>query len=195
MRSGASEIRVPPFWRIVPPGTAPVAPLRDVVVEPGDGWGTGAHETTRLCLQALGFFYPRPRPGFRMLDFGSGSGILSIGGALLGADVEAVEIAPAAIEHARRNARLSGAEAAIRFSRTIEGEAGGQDLVVANILRPILLEFSQALCSQLREGGVLILSGLVSTDVPELEVRCSSLLGGRSAEIFARGEWRAIVWR
>lgn len=169
---------------------------RPILLAPGEGWGTGDHETTQLCLQAIGLLFPwRSSPGFRMLDFGSGSGILSIGAARLGGSVEAVEIDESAIEHGRQNARLNGVEPSIRFRREIDCPPGSCELVVANILRSVLLQFAPALVRSLAPEGVLVLSGLVATDVPEVTVRYSSLLAGRRPEVFQRGDWRALVWR
>lgn len=174
------EVRVPPFR---------------ILLAPGEGWGTGSHETTQLCLQAIGLLFPWRKGPFRMLDFGSGSGLLAIAAAQLGASVAAVEIDEAGIAHARENARINGVENSIRFSRMIESPPGSCDLVAANILRPILLEFASVLVGPLKTGGMLVLSGLVATDLPEVSVRYSALLGGREPEIFQRGEWRALVWR
>ncbi len=179
---------------------------RSLLLVPGAGWGDGMHDTTQLCLQAIAFFAPRrasdfsaDRPGepaWRALDFGSGSGLLSIAAARLGAQVRAVEIDPAGIAHAELNLRLNGLSDRFEQSESLP-ELGERpfDLVVANILRPILLEFAYPLASRLSPRGVLILSGLVSTDVPEVSVRYTGLLGGRRPEVYRRGDWCALVWR
>jgi ribosomal protein L11 methyltransferase len=130
-----------------------------------------------------------------MLDFGSGSGILSIAGARLGAEVEAVEIDPLAAAHAERNAVANGVAAHIRSRRTLEETRPPFDLVVANILRSVLLDFADALADRMAPGAALVLSGLVSTDVPEVSVRYARRLGGERPEVYERGEWRALVWR
>ena len=66
--------------------------LGEILLEPGPGWGTGSHETTQLCLQAIAILSPRDRPSWKALDFGAGSGMLSIAAARLGAEVDAIEI-------------------------------------------------------------------------------------------------------
>jgi ribosomal protein L11 methyltransferase len=130
-----------------------------------------------------------------MLDFGSGSGILAIGAARLGADVDAIEIDAQATAHAERNAKANGFSARIRHARTLEDTRGAYDFVVANILRSVLLDVASALVARLSPHATLVLSGLVSTDVPAVSVRYASLLAGARPEVYERGDWRALVWR
>jgi ribosomal protein L11 methyltransferase len=194
------EIDIPPRWRIVEPG-ASIAEQGTgtggipIVLEPGVGFGDGTHPTTVLCMQAIAALSPRQSSPWRMLDFGSGSGILSIGAAKLGAEVVGIEIDEQAIEHARDNAQLNSVSAHLRFARSLEPTDGQFELVVANILRRILLDFAPPLVERLGPSSTLVLSGLVSTDVPEVSARYASLLEGRRPEIYERGEWRALVWR
>lgn len=152
-------------------------------------FGDGTHETTAMCLQALAVF--APKTPFRMLDAGSGTGILSIAAAKLGGTPIGVEIDPAANEVARENAKRNGL--AIAFDT--DWPKGEFDVVVANILRDILLALAPALLAQRAENGLLILSGLVSTDVPSIVAAYAPSLGGRRPEIFERGPWRTLVWR
>jgi ribosomal protein L11 methyltransferase len=186
-------IHVRPRWRIVPPGEPPDDARIPIIVSPGAGWGTGAHETTQLCLQAIALMAPTDRP-WRMLDFGAGSGILAVGAARLGAAVDAVEIDEAAIANAQENMRLNDVADRVRVSRSLDAAPGPHDMVVANILRPVLLAFAEALTARLAPGGTLLLSGLVSTDLPELSVRYTALLGGRRPQQYQLGEWRALAW-
>src|SRR5262249_38119169 len=150
---------------------------------------------TQLCLQALGALSPRDRP-FRLLDFGSGSGILSIAAAAhLGATVDAVEIDSAAIAHAALNFHTNATADRVRQLPSLDEAAGPFDRVVANILRGILLSFAEPLAARLAPAATLVLSGLVATDVPEVGTRYAALLGGQRPEIYEREEWRALVWR
>ncbi len=189
-----SEIEIAPRWRIISTPRKEREGEVQLVIDPGPGFGDGLHETTQLCLQAIAALAPRKRD-WRMLDFGSGSGILSIGAAKLGAVVDAVEIDARAIEHAERNARVNGVSERIRHARTLDDTRGPFELVVANILRTVLLEHAIALVSGLADGGTLVLSGLVSTDVAPVGVRYAALLQGQRAEVYERGDWRALVWR
>lgn len=195
-----SELRgivIPPVWRIVPAdrlaNAQGAAEEREICIglEPGPGFGTGEHETTQLCLQAIHAFRPRTER-WRLLDFGSGSGVLSIAAARLGAEVDAVEIDERAIEHARANARSNGVSEQIRFAKRLDEIRGGFEIVVANILLSVLVEAAAELVARLAPRGVLILSGLVATDVPAAIARYSPELGGRRPEVYARGEWRAL---
>ncbi len=170
------------------------APAGAILIEPGPGFGDGSHETTRVCLQALAALAPRTGP-WRMLDFGSGSGILSIAAARRGAVVDAVEIDALAAAHGERNATANGVSERIRTLRTLEQTRPPFDFVMANILRAVLLDYAGELVERMAAGAALVLSGLVSTDVPEVSVRYASHLGGDRPEVYERGEWRALVWR
>jgi ribosomal protein L11 methyltransferase len=194
-------IRVSPFWTIQPPW-APLAPSGQVIlVQPGAGFGTGYHPTTQLCLQALAFLaqansQAQAAGPWRMLDFGSGSGILSIAAAKLGAEVDGVEIDSEALANGELNARLNSVSDRIRFSASLRPRQDARyHQITANILRPVLLDYAEDLAMRLLPGGQLTLSGLVSTDVPELSVRYSRLLGGAGPEVYRHGDWRALVFR
>jgi ribosomal protein L11 methyltransferase len=145
-------------------------------------------------MQAIAALAPRSRP-WRLLDFGSGSGILSIAGARLGAIVDAVEIDPKAIAHAERNLCANDVTEQVRQVTSLGEVTGPYDLVVANILRGVLLAFAGALVPLRAARGHLVLSGLVSTDVPEVAACYAPLLGGVRPEVYERDEWRALVWR
>lgn len=164
---------------------------RTIVLVPSHAFGDGRHESTQMCLQAISAF--APRGPFRMLDVGSGSGILSVAAAKLGGEAIGVEIDAAANAIAAENARLSGVAGRVAFDTA--WPAGRFDVVVANILCAVLVELADGIVSRLAPGGVLVLSGLVSTDVPEILARYAPRLGDRRPEIFERGPWRALVWR
>ena len=210
-------IDVPGFGRIVPPWeTTGIASGSDshLILNPGAGFGTGTHETTQLCLQAMSEWRSGGGSLERVLDFGSGSGILAIGAALKGAgEVHAVEIDPLAVENARENAKLNGVQKRVIYALDFEGltDAGASgvgtgaadepyDVVFANILRPVLIQFSQALCSRVKRGdgngpgGCLILSGLVQEDLPQVISVYSQILGVGPTEM-AKNEWRALKFQ
>jgi ribosomal protein L11 methyltransferase len=197
---------IPPIWRIVSDSESPSSaterspslsnPAREIPLRlhSGPGFGTGAHETTQLCLQAIYAFHPRG-PKWRLLDFGSGSGILSIAAAKLGAEVVGIEIDEPSIEHAEANVRSNEVRDRVVFGQELE-EAGGKfELVVANILLAVLVAHAEELVLRLAPGGTLVLSGLVGTDVPVAIGRYSPLLGGARPEVFERGDFRALVWQ
>lgn len=186
--------RIPPCWTILRPGDRPEGAGVPIVLAPKPGFGLGSHATTRLCLAAIATLAPRER-AWRMLDFGSGSGILAIAAAKLGAHVDTVEIDADARESLCANAALNGVAERVAVSTALPERAAPYDLVVANILRAVLLAYAPALVARLAPGGALVLSGLVATDVPELSVRYAPLLGDRRPERYRQGEWEALVWR
>jgi ribosomal protein L11 methyltransferase len=200
-------VSVPPDWEILPPWRENPTDRKSKIIRinPGAGFGTGTHETTQLCLQAVAFALRGAAPGTRVLDFGSGSGILSIAAARLGADVDGVEIDPLAIDNATENLELNSVvdspdgmlTGKVRFVQTLDelGDARKKyPIVIANILRPVLIEFSGKLVDRLERPGKIVLSGLIATDLPEVITRYSELLGGSRPQVFERGEWRALVF-
>jgi ribosomal protein L11 methyltransferase len=196
-------VTLSPFWRVVPPWVenktvheSQVLQEKLLKINPGAGFGTGTHETTQLCLEAIGeSSFQNPLQDVDALDFGSGSGILSIGLALLGARVDAVEIDPLAIDNAIENAELNQVSTQIKFSQKLEPESKKYQYVIANILKPVLLEFSENLIARLSSGGVLILSGLIEKDVDPVVQEYARLLGGAPVRVYAKNEWRALVFR
>lgn len=201
--NAADGVPVPPFWRILPPWvTGEEAKLQKTEVplriNPGAGFGTGTHETTQLCLRAIGESAQlRSLKGARVLDFGSGSGILAIGAALLGARVDAVEIDPLAIDNARENARINQVESRIEYALRLEelqDPPVAYQMVIANILRPVLLQFAEELVKRMDSRATLVLSGLIEKDTAEVSRRYSELLGFAPETRFLN-EWWSLVWK
>lgn len=189
-------VDIAPYWRVLPRDAfddvshRPAA-MRTLRVEPGAGFGVGTHPTTQLCLLALGAFHRAGVALNSVLDFGAGSGILSVAAAVLGAEVDAVEIDPLAIANAQVNAGLNRVH--IAFMQSLAAPRL-YDVVVANILAEVLLTFAGPLCARVRGSGRLVLSGLVATDVPALSTRFGALLAPMRAQVYAREEWRALVF-
>jgi ribosomal protein L11 methyltransferase len=189
-----ASIHVAPRWQVLPLDGAADPGAIPILLDAGPGFGDGSHPTTQLCLQGIAALAPRGR-AWRLLDVGSGSGILSIAGARLGASVDAVEIDPRAIEHANRSVRANGVEDRVRSFSSLAQVTGPFDLIVANVWRAVLLSLAEAIAGLRAPGGCVLLSGLVSTDVPEVSVRYARLLGGERPEVYERDEWRALLWR
>lgn len=195
-----SGIDIAPFWRVLPSGV-PVEALGPaqggmsvIRIDSGPGFGVGTHETTQLCMLALGHLQRSGHRAARVLDFGSGSGILAIAAALSGASVSAIECQTAAVEHARHNAQLNAVDDRISFDTELRDSSEQFDLVLANILNQVLLEHAEPLCRRVRRDGRLILSGLFATDVPGVLARYKGLLAPMQPQIFERGHWRAIMF-
>lgn len=191
---------VPPGWHVQPPWEDSTRPARKpgervLLINPGAGFGTGTHETTQLCLTCMTEMVDGGQRPARVLDFGSGSGILAIGAALLGCpEVTGVEIDPLAIDNAVDNAKLNHLDGKIDWLKELPAGAGPFDLVIANILRPVLLDCVGLLTSHLAARGGMILSGLVEADVSFVAQAYTPVLG-RAPEIRSNGEWRALVWK
>ncbi len=167
-----------------------------MAINPGAGFGTGTHETTQLCLgvlQSLGNL-----KGKTVLDFGSGSGILSIAAALQGASkVYCVEIDPMANDNARDNAALNGVTSQIQFLDFIPEEikGGKVDILLANILRPILLQFAPTIQDCLKAESELVLSGLIETDLDQVISTYQKGKAPFAISKYEKNEWRALWLR
>lgn len=179
-------------------GAAAVAGNGDamIFIEPGLGFGTGLHETTQLCLAALA---DRRRHGGRLdrvLDYGSGSGILGIAAAVLGAKVvDAVEIDTNVHGALLDNARRNGVDGRLRLTVDLPAPHEPYDVVVANIVAAVLLEHAAALCGLVnRQGGELVLSGLLADETPTVADHFVALLG-TGPRIEERGVWRCLSFR
>lgn len=136
----------------------------EIVIEldPGMAFGTGLHPTTRLCLAALEKYITRT---MRVLDVGTGSGILAIGAAKLGAvKVDARDIDPIAVETAQKNVRASHLENVIDVTRnsvTVESQPQRYDIVIANIFADTIAELAPALIQHVKADGIFIGSGIL----------------------------------
>ena len=157
-------------------------------LEPGLAFGTGTHETTRLCMEMLEDFV---KPGAQVLDVGCGSGILSVAALLLGATkAVGVDIDPLAVKTAAENAQRNGVGerfTAICGSLT-EGVEGVYDVVVANIVADIVMDLTKDVGRFLKPGGVYLMSGII--DAREQDVLHA--LSGRY-EVIRRAEERGWV--
>ena len=152
-------IVVKPTWRTYEPGPGETV----IEIDPGMAFGTGTHPTTVLCLRLLEALIT---PGAAFLDVGTGSGILMIAAAKLGAGkLRGVDNDPVAVAVAEKNLQLNKlAPATYRVSRgdLVNGIAGPYDLVTANILLPVILELLERVEGVLAPNGVLICSGILA---------------------------------
>jgi ribosomal protein L11 methyltransferase len=185
----------------------------DVVLhlDPGMAFGTGLHPTTQLCLQLI---EQHIRPGVRVLDVGTGSGILSIAAAKLGAaSVLALDNDPVAVDVACENVGLnqvsdqvSVALGSLASASKLQGAAtthppvlaSGQsfdarfETVVANIIASVLVELAPALAATLVPGGTLISSGIIQEREAEV-AQAMAAAGLHLHERHQAGEWLALV--
>ena len=176
---------------VAPPwGEVEDRPGRVVIrIEPGMAFGTGTHETTRLCLVALEKYFE----GGTLLDVGTGTGILAIAAAKLDARarVEACDTDAEAVEIARENARLNDVAAQINFrTGTVEAAGASFDCVCANLTADVILPLLPALVAA--TCGRLILSGILDTQADGVRARLAEL-GIGETETEADGEWVAVI--
>ncbi len=165
-------------------------------IDPGMAFGTGTHATTRLCLEEIVSLFDSPDPPRKVLDVGTGSGILALAAAVLGAPrVLGTDIDEEACRAAQENARRNGMEerVEIRVSPLEELERD-YDLVLANILAEELARISRDLAERLGPGGILVLSGVLKEKESLIE-EVFSLLPVTGLGIRRNGEWSCIVYR
>jgi ribosomal protein L11 methyltransferase len=182
---GKRFIIAPPWSEVA------VDPQRVVIrIEPGMAFGTGTHETTRLCLSAIEKYFQ----GGSFLDVGTGTGILAIAAALLfpQSHIEACDTDADAIEIARENARLNNVPEQIVFHvGTVTDATPSAEVVCANltadVIEPLLPALVGATC------GRLILSGILDSQVAMILARLDELGLNQPHEIATDGEWVAII--
>ena len=185
-----SRLTVRPPWEELTPESES---RKVITLDPGLAFGTGRHETTRACLE---YIDELSEEGGSMIDMGSGSGILSIAASLLGfAPVEGFDVDPEAVEVARENATLNAAN--VRYCHFALGARGGAktveapskepfDLVVANILGPLLIRFAPEIAPYAKRH--LVVSGILNEIYPEV-LAAYEALGFREVTKRVLGEW------
>ena len=170
-------------------------------LEPGLAFGTGSHETTRMCLQALEDY---AEPGKRVLDLGCGSGILAIGALVLGCgSAVGCDIDPKAPDAARDNAALNGiGEDRFKvYAGDVLSDEGmrrflgtGYDIVFANIVADVILPLSGFVRRFMGENGVLICSGIIDYRADEVRETLQRS-GFEVLRHLNENEWHAFVCR
>lgn len=154
-----SRLIVHPSWEKVVTAPDQVA----IEIDPGMAFGTGTHATTRLCLEVVAELLADRQAATRMLDVGTGSGILAIGAAALGCDrVVGIDIDPVACDVARDNVTKNHYSERVSITgEPLESITETFDLVVANILAEENIRLREALIQRLTPAGWLVLSGIL----------------------------------
>ncbi len=164
-----------------------------IEIDPGMAFGTGTHETTAMCVQLIEKYYR----GGSLLDVGTGSGILAIAAARLGArGIVAVDIDPDAVRVAKENVAHNGLENAIevRQGDLLQGLSQRFDFAVANILAPVICMLAAPLKKHLTPGGRFVCSGIIAE--AEGDVNAALLAAGYTIdEITRKGDWVAFACR
>jgi len=183
------KIVIKPSWEEYP------ANLGEIVVEldPGMAFGTGTHPTTRLCLQALPELIKK---GATVLDLGTGSGILAVAAAKLGAtEVVAADIDAVAVRVARENAARNGVLERLKIvqSDLLRGlEPGTFDLTVANIIAATILELIPEVKNYLKPAGIFLASGIIAEKLAAVEERLHAN-GFQVRNVLTEDGWCAVI--
>ena len=184
------RVVIKPSWREYTPQPGEVA----LELDPGMAFGTGLHPTTHMCLELL---EQHVQPGMRVLDVGTGSGILALAAAKLGAaSVLALDVSSVAVEAAQANAQANGlaGRITVRLGSLEETPETTYDLVVANIIARVIAELAPALVASLAPGGLLIASGIIDERLALAEdaLRAAGLAAVERAQ---EGDWFSLVGR
>ena len=194
------DVLIKPTWEPMPEDA------RDkllIEIDPGTAFGTGAHETTQLSIKALSKYL---KPGDRVLDVGTGSGILSILAVKRGASFAfGTDVDPLAIEAANENAKVNGipeSKASFLLGNIIDDPEvqkavgfGAYDVVVSNILADVIIPLQKEVTAHMKRGAYLLVSGIIDSKREALlkafaENEKLTLLGEEQL-----GEWRGFALR
>ena len=181
--AGRLHVRAP--WHPDPgPG------LLDVVVDPGQAFGTGAHHTTRLCLELLAGLEPTGA----VLDLGCGSGVLAIAAAKLGfGPVSGVDHERESVAATAENAAANGVSVAVtRHDLLHDGRAPAAPTVLANLLRPLLLRVAADGFAGGEVPRTLVASGLLAHEADEVAAAFAAAMNLRETDRRLGGEWAAL---
>ncbi len=171
-------------------------------LDPGMAFGTGNHETTRLCCERLTAFaasikWQVTSDRIRIIDAGCGSGILALSAAKLGIQcIAAFDNDPVAIDVSRENAELNGLGGRVDFcvGDLVTGLVGRQaELVLANIQADVLMKFAPQLLAAVAPEGVLVLSGILATELEQVRAAFRALAPGWTTDTRVMGEWSDLV--
>jgi len=165
----------------------------EVVVEldPGMAFGTGTHETTRMCIKAL---EKKVKKDTTVFDIGTGSGILSIAAAKLGAKhVVGVDLDPVAVESAKKNLEFNKVNnIEILYGDLMEVVEGKANIVVANILADIIMFLSEGVAAFIEDEGYFVASGILNTQRDKVTDKLKAL-DFKVEEVMEDGEWICII--
>jgi ribosomal protein L11 methyltransferase len=182
---------IKPSWREFEAGPDDLV----IKLDPGMAFGTGLHPTTKLCLVLLETLV---RGGEQVLDVGTGSGILSLAAARLGATaVHAVDLDEVAVDAAQANVAVNELEAIVSVGKGSAGDAPAgatYDLVVANIIARVIVDLAVELAARVRPGGHLIASGILEVRAGEVAAALAAA-GLELVDHRSEADWQALVCR
>ncbi|MCM1326369.1 MAG: 50S ribosomal protein L11 methyltransferase [Bacteroidales bacterium] len=193
------DILVIPSWEEIEPEDSAKMVLH---IDPGTAFGTGMHETTQLCIRQLRKYIT---PETRLLDVGTGSGILSILSLMFGAKhALGTDLDPCAIEAVRQNCednKIAPEQFELIIGNIITDKEvqdkagyGCYDIVAANILAEVLVPLTPIIVNQLKPGGIYITSGIIN-DKEKTVVEAVEAAGFKVVEVTYQGEWVSVTSR
>lgn len=193
------DLLVIPSWEEVQPEDREKKILH---IDPGTAFGTGMHETTQLCIRQLWKYIT---PETKLLDVGTGSGILSIVALMYGAkEAKGTDLDPCAIDAVRENKEANGIPEEqftltignIITDKAVQDEMGYEcyDIVVANILADVLVPLTPVIVHHLKKGGIYITSGIID-DKEQTVVDAVKAAGLHVLEVTHQGEWVSVTAR
>lgn len=181
---------VAPSWKLAEQDNDRIV----IQVDPGMAFGTGTHETTRLCLEAI----EERWTGGSILDVGTGTGILAIAAAVLapGSRVTAIDVDPQAVEVARENLAINGVAESVELCEAQPRDFARRefDFVVANLTAEVIVDLMTDLAGCLAPNGLMIMSGILSELASDVE-RALGEAGFRVVDRRDAGEWRLLAAR
>ena len=199
------KILIVPSWLPVPEEYADDVKrgrIRTLVIDPGTAFGTGSHETTKLCIPAIEKYI---EPGSKILDIGTGSGILAMSASRLGGEkILAFDVDPDCEQVVKDNCAANGIENVEVFTANILGDEkalagvrsqGPFDIAIANILAPVIISLSEkgVVDSFVRIGGVFITSGILAEKAEEVKKAMEESGSWRIKDVSDFGEWVQIT--
>lgn len=190
---------IKPTWEEIPPGEEEKICL---TIDPGTAFGTGTHETTQLCIAQMERYL---HPGDRVLDVGTGSGILAIAALKMGArEALGTELDEYAVKAARENGELNGVADRFRVETgnileepAVQELAGREsvDLAVSNILAPVILLLQGEIGRHVKPGGIWISSGIIQEKEEEVRDGFRRHPEWQVLEVTHQGEWVSFTAR
>ncbi|MCF6201928.1 MAG: 50S ribosomal protein L11 methyltransferase [Hydrogenimonas sp.] len=174
---------------IYPSWERPKEGKRNITIDPALAFGSGHHETTASCIEAIQRFVKR---GDRFLDVGCGSGVLGIAASMLGASVDACDTDPLAVENARKNFDLNKKSVESLWEGSAAESKRVYDVVAANIVADILCMISKDLKERVKGNGLLILSGILDSKEEAVERAYGDL---ELLDTIAKNEWRTKIYK
>jgi ribosomal protein L11 methyltransferase len=174
-------------------------PSGDAVIwlDPGLAFGTGNHETTRLCVERLVTLAENRGTSGRVVDAGCGSGILALSASKLGfVDVVGFDNDPEAVRVSEENAAMNGQSGRVAFSvgDLVTGLNGrSADILLANIQADVLMRFGSELTKAIAPRGTLVMSGILATEIEKVRAAIGALVPNWASESRQMGEWADLV--